>query len=179
MSTKLKLLLHVCCAPCCTYPIKALQTEYEVELFFYNPNIHPEEEYNTRLEEAREYANKIGVKFHELSYDSNIWFNSMKGLEDEPEGGARCEVCYRIRLGKTAQFAIANKVEHFATTLSTSPHKRAETINRVGQTIAEMHSLDFYEADFKKNDGFKIATKMADEAGLYRQTYCGCIYSKR
>lgn len=131
------------------------------------------------MEEARKYASKIDVKFHELNYDPNIWFNSMKGLEDEPEGGARCEVCYRIRLGKTAQFAIANGFEHFTTTLSVSPHKKAKKINRIGQLIAEMYSLDFYEADFKKNDGFKIATQLANEAGLYRQNYCGCIYSKR
>ena len=179
MNTKLKLLLHICCAPCSTYPIQVLQTDYDVELLFYNPNVHPEAEYNTRLEEARNYARKIGVKFHELEYDSEIWFNSMKGLENEPEGGVRCEVCYRIRLGKVAQFAIANGFEHFATTLSVSPHKKAETINSIGQMIADMYSLEFYEADFKKNDGFKMATQLSKEAGLYRQSYCGCIYSKK
>lgn len=179
MNAKPKLLLHICCAPCSTYPIKALQAEYDVELFFYNPNIHPEEEYISRLEEARKYACQIGVKFHESDYDTNIWFNCTKGLEDEPEGKARCEICYRIRLGKAAQFAVANGIKNFTTTLSVSPHKKTEMINKVGQAMGNIYSLDFYEADFKKKEGFKIAAELAKEAGLYRQNYCGCIYSKR
>lgn len=178
MNAKPKLLLHICCAPCSTYPIKALQEEYDVELFFYNPNIHPEEEYKARLEEAKKYADKIGVKFYEADYDTNIWFNCTQGLEDEPEGGVRCEICYRIRLGKTALFALANGLKNFATTLSVSPHKKANTINEVGQMLGNIYSLNFYEADFKKKNGFKIAARLAKDAGLYRQDYCGCIYSK-
>lgn len=179
MNAKPRLLLHICCAPCSTYPIKALQEEYDVELFFYNPNIHPEEEHNVRFEEARKYARKIGFEFHESDYDTNIWFNCTKGLEDEPEGGARCEVCYRIRLGRTAQFALANGIRNFTTTLSVSPHKKAESINRIGRAIGDIYSLNFYEADFKKKEGFKIAAQLAREAGLYRQNYCGCVYSTK
>jgi len=179
MDAKPKLLLHICCAPCATYPIKVLRSEYDVELLFYNPNIHPEKEYNIRLEEARRYARNIGVKFYELDYNTSIWFNSTKGLEGEPEGGVRCEICYRIRLGKVAQFAHANGFGNFATTLSVSPHKKAKNINNIGQTIGQIYSLNFYEADFKKNEGFKIAAQLAKEAGLYRQNYCGCIFSKK
>ncbi len=178
MPNKPRLLLHVCCAPCATYPIKLLQEEYEVELLFYNPNIQPEEEYQVRLKEAREYARKLGVKLHELDYDVDIWFRAMRGLKKEPEGGCRCEVCYRIRLGRTARFASANGFNKFTTTLSISPHKNTRVINKIGKIIGDMYMLDFYAADFKKNDGFKKSTQISKESGLYRQNYCGCLYSK-
>lgn len=150
-----------------------------MELLFYNPNIHPEEEYQARLKEAREYASKLGLKLHELDYDADIWFRAMRGLEKEPEGGCRCEVCYRMRLGKTARFAATNGFDNVTTTLSISPHKNAKMINKIGKMIGDMYSLDFYAADFKKGDGFKKSTQMSKEAGLYRQNYCGCIYSKK
>jgi len=171
--------LHVCCAPCSTYPITTLQGEFDLELFFYNPNIHPEEEYKARLDEARRYAEKVGIIFHEAAYDSNAWFRSTSALKDEPEGGDRCEICYRIRFGKTAQFAATNGFDYFATTLSISPHKDAGMINRLGEIIADMYMLKFYSADFKKNDGFKKSIQMSKEAGLYRQDYCGCEYSRK
>ena len=179
MSNKPKLLLHVCCAPCATYPIKLLQEEYEVELLFYNSNIQPEEEYRARLKEARQYAHKLGVKLHELDYDADMWFRAVRGLESEPEGGCRCEVCYRIRLGRTARFAVAGGFDKFTTTLSISPHKDTRAINKIGRMIGGMYMLDFYAADFKKNDGFKKSTQMSEESGLYRQNYCGCVYSKK
>ncbi len=179
MSNKPRLLLHVCCAPCCTYPIKALRDEYDAEIFFYNPNIHPEEEYRVRLAEAKRYADSIGVKFHEAEYEQETWFRAMRSLENEAEGGDRCEVCYRMRMGKTAQFAATNGFDFFGTTLTISPHKDAGKINNLGQMIADMYMLKFHTADFKKNDGFKIASQMANEAKMYRQNYCGCIYSKK
>lgn len=179
MDTKPRLLLHVCCAPCATYPIKLLREKYDVELLFYNPNIQPEEEYRARLKEAREYSSNLGLKLHELDYDMDMWFRAMRGLEKEPEGGGRCEVCYRMRLGKTARFAATNGFDNFTTTLSISPHKNAQMINKIGRMIGGMYLLDFYAADFKKGEGFKKSTQMSKEAGLYRQNYCGCIYSKR
>jgi predicted adenine nucleotide alpha hydrolase (AANH) superfamily ATPase len=172
-------LLHVCCAPCCTHPVKVMRDEFDVELFFCNPNIHPSEEYGTRLEEAREYAKKIGVGFHEAYYGSEAWFRATSGLQDEPEGGARCEVCYRMRLGKAAQYAATNGFDYFTTTLSVSPHKDAGMINRIGIIISDIYSVKFYTADFKKNEGFKRSAQMSKEAGLYRQGYCGCLYSKK
>lgn len=149
-----------------------------MEGFFYNPNIHPEEEYKARIEETRSYASRLCIRVHEAAYDADMWFRAVKGLEKEPEGGRRCEVCCRIRIGRTAEFAASNNFEVFATTLSVSPHKRAETINDIGKIIAGRYSVNFYAADFKKNDGFKKAVAMSKEAGLYRQNYCGCIYSK-
>ena len=101
------------------------------------------------------------------------------GLQDEPEGGDRCEICYRMRLGKTAEFAALNGFEYFATTLSVSPHKDAKKINKLGGMIGDMYMVGFYSADFKKKDGFKIAARMSQEAKLYRQDYCGCVYSKK
>jgi len=179
VANKPKLLLHVCCAPCCTYPVEALKDGFNVELFFYNPNIHPEEEYQARLDEAERYAAKIGLNFYKAPYESEAWFRATSGLQDEPEGGDRCEVCYRMRLGKTAQFAATNGFEYFATTLSVSPHKDAEKINALGAEIADMYMLKFYAADFKKDGGFKRSVDMSKEAGLYRQDYCGCVYSKK
>ncbi len=149
-----------------------------MELLFYNPNIHPEEEYQARIKEAREYANKLGVKLHEPAYDADMWFRAVRGLESEPEGGSRCEVCYRIRLGRTARLAASGGFDKFTTTLSISPHKDTRMINKIGKIIGGMYMLDFYAADFKKNDGFKKSTQMSKESGLYRQNYCGCIYSK-
>ena len=171
-------MLHVCCAPCCTYPITVLRGEFDVELFYYNPNIHPEEEYKTRLDEAEKYAAKAGVIIHKPAYEAAAWFRATSGLQDKPEGGDRCEICYRMRLGKSARFAAANGFDYFATTLSISPHKDAELINEIGRMIADLYTLKFYSADFKRSDGFKKSAKMSKEAGLYRQDYCGCQYSK-
>ena len=171
--------MHVCCAPCSTYPITALRDEFDVGLFYYNPNIHPEEEYRARLDEAEKYAAKIGVVFHKPAYEADAWFRATSGLQDEPEGGDRCEICYRMRLGKAARFASVNGFDYFATTLSVSPHKDAAMINSLGETIADMYMLKFYSADFKSNDGFKKSAQMSKEAGLYRQNYCGCQYSKK
>jgi len=175
---RFKLLLHVCCAPCSTYPVTALRDEFDVEIFFYNPNIHPEEEYKARLEEARRYAEGIGVGFNEAAYESDVWLRATSGLKDEPEGGDRCEICYRMRLGKTAKFAATGGFDFFATTLSVSPHKDADKINRLGGMIADMYSIKFHPADFKKDGGFKKSVDMSKKAGLYRQNYCGCVYSK-
>ncbi len=171
-------MLHVCCAPCCTYPIKLLQDEFDVELFFYNPNIHPAEEYKARLDEAIRYAQNLGIKLHEAGYDPDGWFRATSGLEDESEGGDRCEICYRMRLGKAAKFAAKKNFDYFTTTLSISPHKDVDMINRIGILISDIYSVKFYSADFKKNDGFKRSAQMSKEAGLYRQNYCGCLYSK-
>ena len=179
MGIKPRLLLHVCCAPCSTYPITALKGKFDLELFFYNPNIHPEEEYKARLDEAERYAAKIGLILYKSAYEADAWYRATSGLQDEPEGGDRCEICYRMRLGKTAKFAVANDFDYFATTLTISPHKDAKKINSLGAMIADMYMLKFHGADFKKKDGFKKSAQMSKEAGLYRQDYCGCQYSKK
>ncbi len=170
-----KLLLHVCCAPCATHVIEMLKEDFELTAYFYNPNIHPEEEYRLRLENLK----KLGVAFIEGKYDVDAWFNATKGYENEPEGGARCELCYRIRMEEAARFAKENGHIHFATTLTISPHKNARVINSIGEGLSKKYGVKFYSADFKKRNGFKKSVELSKKHGLYRQSYCGCVFSMR
>lgn len=174
-----KLLLHACCAPCSIYVLQKLSADYEVTIYFYDPNIHPRAEYNKRRDELKKYAAKIGIDFVEGPYDSANWLNKTKGLENEPEKGQRCEVCFDVRLAEAARYAKENNFGIWTTVLSISPHKSAGQINRVGERIAAMIGLTFVTADWKKNNGFKIASQLSKEEGFYRQDYCGCIYSKK
>jgi hypothetical protein len=144
---------------------------------FYNPNIHPPEEYQRRLLEMEGYARRIGLPLLMGGYDVERWREAVRGLEAEPEGGARCLVCYRLRLAETAALAQQEGFSHFTTTLSISPHKRAEAINAIGRELGARYGLEFYAADFKKKDGFAHSLRLSREAGLYRQDYCGCIFS--
>ena len=175
---KSKLLLHVCCAPCSTHVIDLLRREHEVEAFFYNPNIHPGEEYRERMAESKRYCRKIDGRFHLGEYDVGNWLRRVKGHEGDEEGGERCRICYRVRLEETARKAKEMRFEFFATTLSVSPHKKAEIINELGAELGEKHGLRFYEADFKKNDGFKRSATLSREHGMRRQSYCGCVFSR-
>jgi predicted adenine nucleotide alpha hydrolase (AANH) superfamily ATPase len=175
---KPKLLLHVCCAPCGTYPIRLLSASYQVSVFFYNPNIQPESEYRLRLEEMEKLAARWHAPFTFGPYDSDVWLNRVRGHESSPEGGSRCAICYRMRLERSAQKAAELGCSAFTTTLSISPHKRADVLNRIGCEVASVSSVLFYNADFKKKDGFKIAGQLCREEGLYRQNYCGCAFSR-
>ena len=180
MSTKEKkekLLLHACCAPCSPHVVELLRKEFKVSVFFYNPNIHPLEEYKLRLEEMRGFLAAISVELIEGEYDTAQWFCMVKGMEQEEEGGRRCELCYRMRLEKTASMAQAKGFEYFTTTLTVSPHKNAKIINQIGSEIKGNPDVAFYEADFKKRDGFKKSCELSKKHGFYRQNYCGCIYS--
>lgn len=179
MNAKPKLLLHACCAPCVTHPVKLLQTDYEVSVFFYNPNIQPESEYRAREEEIKQLADKWDFPLIIAHYDLDDWKEEIRGFESEPEGGQRCERCYRLRLAETARIAQQNGFTHCTTTLSISPHKNAELINTIGTGIADRYGLTFVESNFKKKDGFKISCTLSEEEGLYRQDYCGCIYSRQ
>ena len=174
-----KLLLHMCCAGCSPHVIGLLQKDYEVTGFFYNPNIHPEEEYFLRRDEAKSLAEKIHIELLCGEYDVSEWFRSIKGMEHEPEGGRRCDVCFRMRLERTAQRAREDSFDIMTTTLTISPHKNAETINRIGREVVEKYGVHFLESNFKKKDGFKKTTDLCKELGLYRQNYCGCVYSTR
>jgi predicted adenine nucleotide alpha hydrolase (AANH) superfamily ATPase len=176
---KPKLLLHVCCAPCSTHVINVLRDEYEVEAFFYNPNIHPEEEYRLRIEESRAYCKRIGLPLHSVDYDTQEWFKRIAGHEGDEEGGARCRICYRLRLEKTAEKAARDGFQYFTTTLTISPHKDAKVINAIGRELARQHGVSFLEADFKKKDGFKQSVELSRKYGMRRQNYCGCVYSLR
>ncbi|MFQ5816192.1 MAG: epoxyqueuosine reductase QueH [Candidatus Hydrothermarchaeaceae archaeon] len=172
------LLLHICCAPCSTHVVEKLMGSYDVTGFFYNPNIHPRDEYVHRLETARGYAGKIGVELLEGEYDVERWMEATRGYENEPEGGARCPICYRLRLEETAKRAKAGGYDYFATTLTISPHKKAAVINPIGMEMAEKYGVNFHGEDFKKKDGFGHSVEMSKEHGLYRQEYCGCVYSR-
>ena len=176
---KSRLLLHICCAPCSTHVVEALRENYDVTGYFYNPNIHPESEHERREEEMRLYARKVGIEMVCAEYDDARWLEAVKGMENVPEGGERCFLCYRIRSERAAQYAKEHGYQSLTTTLSISPHKNAEKINEIGAEIAARHGLQWYAADFKKRGGFDRSIRMSKEAGLYRQSYCGCIFSQR
>ena len=175
---KQKLLLHSCCAPCSIYVLKELAKNYQLSIFFYDPNIHPRLEYIKRRDEMKTYAKKIGLSFEEGEYDSKKWFVKTAGLENEPEKGKRCEVCFDIRLGETAKKASKEKYDLWTTVMSISPHKDVGQINCVANKLADKYKVKFLEANWKKNNGFKIGSQMGKEEGFYRQDYCGCVYSK-
>ena len=172
-----KLLLHVCCAPCSPHVIGLLQKEFALTAFFYNPNIHPREEYNRRLAEVERYCGENKIDLLKGEYDTVRWFSAVKGMEEQKEGGRRCEICYRVRLEKTALAARDHGMSCFAATLTVSPYKKALVINRIGREAGERYSIMFYEADFKKQNGFKKSCELSKHYNFYRQTYCGCTYS--
>ncbi|MFV1950747.1 MAG: epoxyqueuosine reductase QueH [Nitrospinota bacterium] len=173
------LLLHICCAPCSPHVVDLLKNSFRLTAYFYGPNIQPESEYLLRLDEAKVFAEKIGLRLILPEYDTKRWFHMVRGHEKEREGGGRCRICYRFRLEKTAQFAFHNSFTYFATVLSVSPHKDAAAINKIGLKLALEYGLRFFEADFKKRDGFKLTVRKGKEFGFYRQNYCGCIFSRR
>ncbi len=176
---KPRMLLHTCCAPCSTHVLELLREVFELTLYFYDPNIHPREEYEMRRDEMKEYAEKSSVAFVEGPYDVERWFELTKGHEADKEGSERCFLCYEVRLRESARFARDNRFEYFGTVLSISPHKRADKINKIGLSLAEEYGIRYLEADFKKKDGFKRSIVLSREHGLYRQDYCGCVYSRR
>lgn len=176
--SKLRLLLHICCAPCSTSVIERLRKNFSVTAIFYNPNIYPKEEYLKRLSEAKIYVEKVGIDLLILNYDDKLWFEKMSGYENEKEGGERCVKCFKMRLEKVALEAQSRKFDFFTSTLSVSPHKNFETINKIGQDLTKKCGIKFLDDDFKKKDGFKRSLELSREHGLYRQNYCGCIYSK-
>ncbi|MBN2415738.1 epoxyqueuosine reductase QueH [bacterium] len=173
------LLLQACCAPCTTHPYRLLSERYRVTVYFYNPNIHPAAEYEKRLRELERFAGRRRFPLITGPYDAGRWFELTRGLEEEPEGGRRCPICYRMRLEETARLAAERGFDLFTTALSVSPHKNAAAINRIGREIAVESGVPFLEADFKKKEGFKISCGISREEGFYRQHYCGCRYSIR
>ena len=177
---KRKMLLHSCCGPCSTSVIDRLKEEYDLTIFYYNPNIYPREEYQKRLAEQQKYVSLIGLDIVVVDgkYDDNADFEGhCVGLENEKEGGARCSVCFAYRLDKTAQYAKQNGYDIFATTLTVSPHKNAKVINDIGLKIAQKYNIEYLVADFKKQDGYLKSIRLSQKYSLYRQNYCGCKYS--
>jgi hypothetical protein len=169
-----RILLHVCCAPCATHSIEKLGATYDVTLFFSNSNIHPRDEYETRLAQARKLADLTGCRLIEDAYDHAAWLAFIAGFEAEPEKGRRCLKCFEYNLARAAQCARRNGFDGFTTTLTISPHKRSPDIFRVGAGLG-----DFLAVDFKKRDGFRRSIELSRQYGLYRQAYCGCEFSRR
>ena len=172
-----KLLLHICCGPCATHVLDILGRDYEVTGYFCNPNIHPEEEYLKRLDAACAVAEKQGVSLIEREYNPQTFFDAVRGYEDEPENGERCRICYRVRFSETARYAAYNSFDCIASTLTLGPQKKASVINPIGKEEAENTGLSFIEGDWKKKDGFKRSCELSREYGIYRQDYCGCLFS--
>lgn len=177
---KPSLLLHACCAPCSSYVLEYLNTHFNITLFFYNPNIYPQDEYKKRLDELKRLVREmgLGIKIIESDYNPDEFFEISKGLEDIPEGGERCKKCYRLRLQKTALEAQKGEYDYFCTTLSISPHKNADWINEIGNELAEIHGTAFLPSDFKKKNGYKRSIELSRQYDLYRQNFCGCVFSK-
>lgn len=176
---KPSLLLHVCCAPCSTHVIDLLRLDFAVTAFFYNPNIYPPQEYQRRAQQVSRICQRLGVGVIFGEYDAHNWSRRMRGRQGDREGGPHCVVCFWIRLARTAAVAEDQGFDHFTTTLTVSPHKDARAINRVGQRVARGLRTKFYPADFKKGNGFQRSCQLSRKYGLYRQNYCGCLYSLR
>ena len=177
------LLLHACCAPCSTACLERLANFFKVTIFYYNPNITDEIEYKKRIEEIKKLLTLISPKYKvellEGSYEPNKFFEMAKGLEKEPERGKRCFKCYEMRLEETAKIASKLGFKNFCTTLTLSPHKNANWINEIGKKLNTEYDSNYLYSDFKKKEGYKRSIELSKEYNLYRQDYCGCIYSKR
>ena len=176
------LLLHACCAPCSSYVIEYLSSFFDITLLYYNPNISPAEEYIRRSEELKRLVLEMegieNVKVAVAPYTPEEFYAIAKGLEALPEGGERCFKCYRLRLDYSVRYAAENGFDYFTTTLSISPHKNAEVLNSIGGELSEKYGVPYLFSDFKKKNGYKRSTELSVRYGLYRQDYCGCVYSK-
>ena len=176
-----KLLLHVCCAPCSSYCMEYLTKYFDMTLLFYNPNMDCREEYEKRKEELSRLVREAAfpVKVEMMPYDPQEFFEAVKGLEDIPEGGKRCFACYELRMRQAAEYAARNGFDLFTTSLSISPMKNAEKINEIGERLAAEYGVKHLPSDFKKRNGYKRSIELSREYDLYRQNYCGCIFSKK
>lgn len=178
-----KLLLHSCCAPCSSSVITLLTKYFDITILYYNPNISPIEEYKKRKEEQIRLIkeiDKIGsIDILDCDYDNEIYENKIKGYENCPERGERCTICFNLRLEKTAKIAKENNYDYFCSTLTVSPYKNANLINQIGSSLGEKYKIKWLYSDFKKADGYKKSIELSKKYNLYRQDYCGCIYSQR
>lgn len=181
------LFLHSCCAPCSSYVLEYLRHFFRITVFYYNPNISMEPEYRKRVEEQKRLIQAYNdtleegypISIVEGDYEPEKFYEMAKGLEQCPEGGERCFACYELRLRKTAELALADKFDYFTTTLTISPLKNAGKLNEIGERLAEEYSISWLPSDFKKRGGYQRSIELSKEYELYRQNYCGCIYSYR
>ena len=177
------LLLHACCAPCSSAVLERIGNIFEITIFYYNPNITEKEEYQKRIEEIKKLISylhpKYPIKLIEGNHEPDKYLSTIKGLEEEPERGKRCYKCYELRLEETAKIAEKLNIPYFCTTLTLSPHKNSNWINEIGMNLNEKYQPTYIYSDFKKKDGYKRSIELSKEFNLYRQDYCGCIYSKK
>lgn len=178
-----KLLLHACCAPCSSYVLEYLSKYFEITIYYYNPNIYPETEYQRRMNELKKFIsnyksiNKINLI--EEDYDTNDYYKAVKGYEKLGERSERCYKCYEFRMRNACKYAKENNFDYFTTTLSISPYKNSNWINEIGENLEKEYDIKYLYADFKKKNGYKRSLELSKEYGLYRQDYCGCVYSKQ
>ena len=178
-----KLMLHSCCAPCSSYVLEYLSDYFIIKVLYYNPNIYPEEEFYKRLDEQKRLIGEMKLKntvtVESIGYCSERFYKAVQGLENIREGGERCFACYRLRLEETAKLAAEQGLDYFCTTLSVSPYKNAEKLNEIGCEVAKKYNVKFLPSDFKKKGGFLRSTQISAQYGMYRQNYCGCVFSLR
>ncbi|MBR6228382.1 MAG: epoxyqueuosine reductase QueH [Eubacterium sp.] len=178
-----RLLLHCCCAPCSSYVTEYLHDFFDLTLFFYNPNITETEEYEKRKKELKRYLSETsygsGIRWMDADYEPERFLSAASGLEEEPERGRRCEKCFRLRLEETAKAAKRENFDYFCTTLSISPHKDADLLMRIGEELGEEYGIPYLPSDFKKRGGYQRSIELSREYSLYRQDFCGCIFSKK
>ena len=175
-----KLLLHSCCAPCSSYCLKETAKAFRVTVFYYNPNLDCEAEYVKRKSEQLRFLRETGyADFLDCDYSPEEFAEAFEGYEQEPEGGARCSRCFRLRLEKTARAAKAGGFDYFGTTLTVSPLKNAALINEIGYELQDLYGVKYLPSDFKKRGGYYESVALSKQYGLYRQNYCGCVYSQR
>ncbi len=177
------LLLHSCCAPCSSYTLEYLSNYFNITVLYYNPNIAPAEEYEKRVKEQARLISELHPK-HPIQliteeYQPQDFYEKVKGLEKEPEGGARCFVCYRLRMERAAHYAQKMGFDYFTTTLSISPLKNAEKINEIGNELSAIYQVNHLPSDFKKKGGYQRSIQLSKEHNLYRQNYCGCVFSRQ
>ena len=179
LTYKPSLLLHSCCAPCSSSVIEKLKDYFNLTVFYYNPNIYPEQEYIIRRDEQKNYLAKLGINFLEGDYNKSDYYNMINGFEGEPEGGSRCYKCYLLRMEKCAIMAKNMNFDYFCTTLSVSPHKNSTYVNEIGEFLQNKYNIKFLFSDFKKRQGFLRSTELSKQNNFYRQNYCGCEFSLR
>lgn len=183
ITTPKKILLHSCCAPCSSHVITYLAPYFNITVLYYNPNIYPKEEYEKRKKEQIKLINELNtpnkLDYLDCDYDNDVYEELIKGYENCPERGARCPICFKLRLEKTAKLAKEHNYDYFCTTLTVSPYKNATQINEIGASLSDKYQIKWLYSDFKKEDGYKKSIELSKKYNLYRQNYCGCIYSKR
>ena len=183
ITTPKKILLHSCCAPCSSHVITYLAPYFDITVLYYNPNIYPKEEYEKRKQEQIKLINELNtpnkLDYLDCDYDNDVYEELIKGYENCPERGARCPICFKLRLEKTAKLAKEHNYDYFCTTLTVSPYKNTTQINEIGASLSDKYQIKWLYSDFKKEDGYKKSIELSKKYNLYRQNYCGCIYSQR